>query len=476
MEKCLNCSKQVSIKFDYWNPNLDLLNEEEDKNTNCLEFLNKNIEFKFNTSELLIYDWFRIEGLDEIIESEKYLDGTEIGNILEVEYLLKEFNFISVYVGEHDHKILLSEEYLFCGSTNKYNQKTFKLNNETKLTNIGYIGTNWKVTIIEKEQLINILMKKYSKKAYFNQELVFSKSIINFLQENIKNKHLKVNLISNHSEEQIQFWNKIFNLENIDLNINSTSDISILAFIFRSLRSLVTENDYQMFCNYINSGNIEDFELQRLNDCQNCGKFFELKFENWQPILISSKQEETNCIDDENTIIDFEINSEEILISDWFRIDEFTEIVDNYDDYSNPSICTKRGRELSTLNFLKQGFISIHLGNSCPSVLIKNGNLYCGEVDDEKIEENLSGSVSTSLWNVTIIEKQKLIDILSTKLSIKEAINKVNKYINENDNIIKVNLDKGIYNLSFNGKHRIYQKHTTTKIKNMDIFFELKKI
>ena len=193
MEKCLNCSKQVSIKFDYWNPNLDLLNEEEDKNTNCLEFLNKNIEFKFNTSELLIYDWFRIEGLDEIIESEKYLDGTEIGNILEVEYLLKEFNFISVYVGEHDHKILLSEEYLFCGSTNKYNQKTFKLNNETKLTNIGYIGTNWKVTIIEKEQLINILMKKYSKKAYFNQELVFSKSIINFLQENIKNKHLKVN-------------------------------------------------------------------------------------------------------------------------------------------------------------------------------------------------------------------------------------------------------------------------------------------
>ena len=231
-----------------------------------------------------------------------------------------------------------------------------------------------------------------------------------------------------------------------------------------------------MFCNYINSGNIEDFELQRLNDCQNCGKFFELKFENWQPILISSKQEETNCIDDENTIIDFEINSEEILISDWFRIDEITEIDDNYDDYSNPSICTKRGRELSTLNFLKQGFISIHLGNSCPSVLIKNGNLYCGEVDDEKIEENLSGSVSTSLWNVTIIEKQKLIDILSTKLSIKEAINKVNKYINENDNIIKVNLDKGIYNLSFNGKHRIYQKHTTTKIKNMDIFFELKKI
>lgn len=313
----------------------------------------------------------------------------------------------------------------------------------------------------------------------FNNALIFSKSLVVFLQKNIKENFIKSKLITHHNEQQIIFWNKIFNLEEIELSLESNYEgILILSQIFKSLRIFFEkENGYKTLCDFINSGNIDGFDLNALNSCRDCGKRFDLKFENWQPILINSKKDEDiNCVNNENTNIKFEIKSEELLISDWFRIDEFTEIVANYDDTLNPSICTQKGKELSTLNFLRQGFISIHLGNSNPSVLIKNGNLYCGEVDHEKIEEKLSGSVSTDLWNVTIIEKQKLIDILSTKLSIQEAINKVENYINKNNDIIKVNLDKGIYNLSFNGKYWNFQQKSTTKIKNMNVFFELTKM
>ena len=329
---------------------------------------------------------------------------------------------------------------------------------------------------------INPLKEDESKKELRKEklkkcQLEFSIAVVKFLQDNIKNKNIIPVLISKHHVRNISIWNKIFNLENISLS-ERDYEISIIGYLIHTLRYLGEKFTFEYLCDYIDKGDINRFDLPIMSNCQKCDEFYELEFKNWIPILTNDKGKSLECFNGSNKSIEFTIKTSEILIADWFRIEEFTTKVD-YDDLNNPSICTQKGRELSTLNSIKHGFISVHVGNSCPTVFIKNNGLYCGEINDEEecLNKYILGNVCTDLWNVTIIEKQHLINLLSQDFGLDVAKLKVEEYLqNNDDNIIRCHLETGKYNLCFNGNHRDFQNNSNEKIENVKLFFSLNKI
>lgn len=352
-----------------------------------------------------------------------------------------------------------NEFYSFENFSNNFNlnkKRLFKLNNKQ---------------IITAEEKLNLS----------NHKKNFFMAIINFLQTNLKEQNLKINNIKKHTFVFNRILDKVFSLQE---HSYSEREINYLGYLFKNnlfqelSKQEIESNEpfllnveiYLNFCDYISKGNFSGFALECNNeDCQNCSKNLILNFINWQPILETyNESENTDCISKEITTVNFEIKSPTLLIADWFRINEFTDQVEYNPDYLLPSINTYKGRVLSTLSSIKNGFISIHVGNSSPSIFIKENNLYCIESCDsdnkliKKSGFNYKGYVCTDLWNVTLIEKSVLIEIIKRKNPNAEQI--VDDYISQNsDDIIKLNVQPGEYKLEFHGDS--YKFHKEKKLK-----------
>lgn len=340
---------------------------------------------------------------------------------------------------------------------------------------------------INKKRLLKINNKKEitlsEKEDLYNHKEFFFMAIIKFLQTNLKEKLLKIDNIEKHTFVYNKILDKILSLEE---HSYSQKEINYLGYLFKGKLFLELSNpdisdneiyeNYLKFCDYISKGTFFptdlDFDSQ---DCQNCSKYLSLKFINWQPILkANDKSTDLKCIKKEITKKEFTINSNELLIADWFRIDEFTSQVKYNEDRLSPSINTYNGRVLSTLHSIANGFISIHVDNTCPSIFTKNNNIYgvefCDiEEDEEIIKESdfkYQGYVCTDLWNVTMIEKSVLIDIIKRKNPNAEKI--VEDYISENfDDIVKLEVIPGKYEIEFHGDHDKFHKE-----KNINLEFE----
>lgn len=140
--------------------------------------------------------------------------------------------------------------------------------------------------------------------------------------------------------------------------------------------------------------------------------------------------------------LQIEFKTSELIITDWISLKEFDDQVGSIGLLREP-----RGTTLSTEEAAKHGFVRVHVGNVDPTILRKDDNFSFGMASDKKEYENI-GSVYVGVWAVTIIEKQKLIDIVANKVGQEKADKLVEDYLKSKQHTI-ANIEPGAYTLKF---------------------------
>jgi len=121
----------------------------------------------------------------------------------------------------------------------------------------------------------------------------------------------------------------------------------------------------------------------------------------------------------------------ELWINDWFRIPAFTEITKAAAQGLSGN--SEKGDLEQVRAYAKLGFVSVFAGNSCPSVVIENGQVVIGCLSEEGYEDEAlnaagrerKGGVCTDLWRATMIDRQVLVDLVAQSMSREEAEKKV---------------------------------------------------
>jgi hypothetical protein len=206
----------------------------------------------------------------------------------------------------------------------------------------------------------------------------------------------------------------------------------------------------------VDAGNLGWWETMTEDYCFVSGDRFNSQFRSWQfqlgqvqdrqfvPMQDISVAPLAECV--------VECETGELLIADWFRIDAFTESVaateDPTIDINSSSGCIKRTEEYVA----KHRFVSVFVGNSSPCVFEVDGTLVIGRTsDDDRFGlPSPSGRITTDLWWATIIDRQRLVDIVGSKLGPAAATAAVNEYLEKND-VLRLHVTPGSHHLYFAG-------------------------
>ncbi len=164
---CFDCGQSMKIKMDGWQPTFTVYNpkatnmeERYIKPESCISNNIISLDVEFETGELLIADWIRIEEFTTASKAGKRFDiNSSKGVIEQTTHYLKEHNFISVFVGnssptiyEHNNKLVFGREVW--GTDEEEEDKEYTSLFKEK----GTVCTDlWWVTIIDKSQLIKIV-------------------------------------------------------------------------------------------------------------------------------------------------------------------------------------------------------------------------------------------------------------------------------------------------------------------------------
>lgn len=154
--------------------------------------------------------------------------------------------------------------------------------------------------------------------------------------------------------------------------------------------------------------------------------------------------------------LEIEFKTGDVVVADWFRIDEFTAIAGKK-DYTKPSVNSDVGRELETIRKAEEfGFVHVCVGNTSPTVLQQGDDVVIAWADEDEPPEGLEikGSVCTDLWWVTMVEVARLAEIVAEgrECGIDEARDVVERYIAEHSaHVTRLSLTPGIKHLHFSG-------------------------
>lgn len=147
-----------------------------------------------------------------------------------------------------------------------------------------------------------------------------------------------------------------------------------------------------------------------------------------------------------------------VLVGDWFRIPEFTSAVDP--EGREFDLSTELGAREYVRHYARKGFVSVHVGNTCPSVLPFGEGLVVGradeDADDSREVPKEMGSVCTDLWRVTMIEKERLVEIVAGTLGREEAEKTVEAYLEEHPCDATIVVPAGEHHLYFSGHHELF--------------------
>lgn len=228
---------------------------------------------------------------------------------------------------------------------------------------------------------------------------------------------------------------------------------------------------YRKLVDFISSGNIGPRYFDITNKSQVDGQTYKFGFEDWELkcYTIDCDWETKRLRYQEAAVpapIEIKTNTihletGELLIADWFRIKGFNEIVDKSVDGKAPDINSILGRDEQQLRYARDfNFFSIHVGDACPRLYEKDGVIIVGSFDDENFStegHTEKGGVSGDLWNVTIIEKQKLIKIVSQTMAMEYAEKAVADYIDKN-NVLRLTVNPGVYHCYSSGNYQEFKK------------------
>lgn len=338
------------------------------------------------------------------------------------------------------------------------------------------------------QSLVNIYNKTKNDDKSVYQELeqkTFGKALIGFLEHlNSQNKLAPVNRGEGHITNFQNSYNKLLNKEQLEkydevMITRMLSKVIFFSIYFRD-NEVCNEEAMQERYNKLNTSMTSgSFESHYIGDgncyCFECGEDFKLHIDNWQMKftgfeLVNNRYqsvEPQSCI--AKGIVEQKITFEKgnLLIADWFRIDEFTQAVEGADEFD---VNSAKGRLDSTEYYAKHfNFINVSVGNTCPTIFKDQNNLIFGRQDYDAEESQHpykeKGSVCTDLWAVTIIEKHQLIKIIADHLAkngatdaTKQAKELVSDYLKEED-VTKFKVEPGTYTLRFNGSYEQFINH-----------------
>lgn len=268
-------------------------------------------------------------------------------------------------------------------------------------------------------------------------------------------------------------WNGLFDgTEDRQQHLETLAHRLASSFLFIKVYDAVERtkyaNDreaYEDLIKTVDGGNLRWWSSMVEDYCFVSGDRFKLELEGWRFQLGQISDRKFVPMEDISLppIVECEIEfkSGELLVADWFRLDAFTNGVQATED---PSIdinsiygCARRTEEY----LKKHQFVSVFVGNSSPEVFAHDGALVVGRTDDDLGDvSHLSacGHVITDLWWVTIIDRQRLIEILSDELGADAAETAVRDYL-ANSDVLRLQVTPGTYRLYFSGAPDTFLEH-----------------
>lgn len=228
------------------------------------------------------------------------------------------------------------------------------------------------------------------------------------------------------------------------------ADIIDKYMFMRILYEEDVEKAYYQLNDKINQGNFQPFDLMdNLYDFES-GEDFKLVLKNWEPSLVkfipgetlfSRSRFELAQPEPIQKVIEaqIEFKTGNLIVADWFKIEEFTKTVDADNNFD---VNSEKGR-IEQAKYYLEKFNFIHTAAWNSSDLYQKGNTFVFASFDEDFVcpegYKEKGHVSKELRALSIIEKEHLIDIVGSE-------EKVAKYLKENDyGMIKLKVTPGIY-------------------------------
>lgn len=153
-----------------------------------------------------------------------------------------------------------------------------------------------------------------------------------------------------------------------------------------------------------------------------------------------------------------QLKSGNLLVADWFRIDEFTKAVKGEKFLS---LASRKSRD-EKVRYLAEtfGIISVGVDNTCPSVFLSDNQVLVGSFNDEDddVPEAYThvGKVCTDRWAATFVEYETLVELVA-RTSPDSAKEIVDAYIEEHKGGVyglhQFKVEPGTYYLYHFGEH-----------------------
>lgn len=205
----------------------------------------------------------------------------------------------------------------------------------------------------------------------------------------------------------------------------------------------------------VDSGTMTKSYFASIDYCFESGQSFRVLFRDWRVEMRNEDSNEPMRDLPAPGVRHVEVSfpSGDVLVCDWFRIKQFSDAVStNEFDFE---INSRSGREALTRHHAEcHGFLSVYVGSSFPKLMESDGILVVGSIDEDREDRpTLLGSICTDYWWATIIEKQRLEDIVGQACgSAEEGRRIVDAYLGSTtDRITRLKLEPGDYHLYFTG-------------------------
>lgn len=177
---CVDCAQRMHLSFEGWQPKYEVWAKKADGSLDyrnyiepesCLSKDIVEIGVSFPTGELLVADWIRIPEFTKLVEGEdKWADTRSLnhtkGRINNTKGYVELFNFVCVSLGNSSPNVYLHKGNLTVGNPHRDRETGDDMKVEKGFRKVADVCTDfWGTTIIDKQQLIYLLLPELGDKA-----------------------------------------------------------------------------------------------------------------------------------------------------------------------------------------------------------------------------------------------------------------------------------------------------------------------